>query len=197
MRISLIPCTLLTLRAGFTQTLQAFRSESDATAVSEGQEPTFSLQDLVKLWLERDPLPAKLQAVSLAGQHDSATFDWHQEISHPLASSVTRTLRDIHLASILSVGFCYLPRRTFDTSTASYRSDRIPCIVTSSADKRIAFTSTSTWELEDAFDMGATILAVKQNPKYPYLMLSGAMDGSHTITNLLTRGQTRVKEHAK
>jgi hypothetical protein len=194
--------SVLSYVAGYNHTLEAFKSESSAAtedASSKTTEPAFNLQQLVELWMEHESLPRKLQTITLAGKQTKSgePFDWHQDISSPVPSSVSRTLRDIHLSSILSVGFAHLPRRVFDTSTASYRSERISCIVTSSADKRIAFTSTHTWELEDAFDMGATVLAVKLNPVYPYLMLSGAMDGTFTITNLITREQTRLKEHAK
>ena len=141
---------------------------------------------------------ASLSGTSAGPSAGHEPFDWYSDL--PLSAipkTVTRTLRDVHLAGVLSVNYCLLPRRIFDTSTASYRSEKIPCIITTSTDKRIAFTSTGTWALEDEYQMKAVTLSVKTSEQHPWLMLSGAMDGSVTVTDLLTREQSVMKEHSK
>ena len=199
--------------AGFEQTLSAFNTEAkpdsdlQAATFSHSISSSFNLQSLVQTWLDRqrqEALTSQFATTSLSGtragspRQANEPFDWYSDL--PLSAipkTVTRTLRDVHLAGVLSVNYCLLPRRIFDTSTASYRSEKIPCIVTTSTDKRIAFTSTETWTLEDEYQMKAVTLAVKTSEAHPWLMLSGAMDGSVTVTDLLTREQSVMKEHNK
>lgn len=186
--------------SGYTQTLVAFQAEAPPSS-SSGAGPALplDLKKLVQLWLDQQAISDKLAEADLNVHVQKAqAFDWHKSITPILPHRVTRTLRDIHLSAILSVAYCQLPRRTFDTATASYRSERIPCIVTSSTDKRICFTNTRDWTLEDSFEPCSSVtLSIKMNPVYPWLMLSGAMDGSYSITNLLTREVSNNKVHSK
>lgn len=158
-----------------------------------------SLPDVVDLLLQQQDLARELSATTLNESAELAKpFDWHVGITSPLPQSVTRTLRDIHLSSILSVTFTHLPQRIFDTTTAAYVSKAIPCIATSSTDKRIVFTSTETWEVVDSYEpTSSATLVTKFNPIYPYLMLNGSMNGVATVTNLLTREDTSFRNHTK
>ena len=151
------------------------------------------------LLLQQQDLSKRLSETKLNNGVDALEpFDWHKDIATPLPKSVTQTLRSIHLSSILSVCFTWLPQRIFDTTTASYSSKRVPCIATSSTDKRIVFTSTETWDVVDAHEpTGSATLTTKFNPVYPFLMLSGAMNGVTTVTNLITREATSFRDHAK
>ncbi|CAD6568239.1 MAG: hypothetical protein CYPHOPRED_002442 [Cyphobasidiales sp. Tagirdzhanova-0007] len=187
---------LLILAVDFPNTLSAFKTE--ASPIASTSNSTINLEQLVEAWLAEQALLGNSGLASVKPPLPSpAAFDWHKEISPALPTAISRTLRNVHLSSILSVGTCYLPKRVFDTTSASYRSERVQCIVTSSTDKRVAFTNTLTWSLEDDFQPSkSATLAVKINPVYP-LMLSGAMDGTYSIINLLTRKMESIKEHAK
>lgn len=185
--------------SGYPKTLAAFESETSISS-AEGPFDSISLADVVDLLLQHQQLSKRLSAATLddAAGVAARPFDWHTEVSTSLPKSVSRTLRNIHLSSILSVCFTLLPQRIFDTSTATYTSKSIPCIATSSTDKRIVFTSTETWDVVDEYEPTASAtLVTKFNPVYPYLMLSGAMNGATTITNLITREATTFRDHTK
>jgi hypothetical protein len=186
--------------SGYTHTLAAFQAEApkSSSSLSRPSLP-LDLKKLVQLWLDQQAISDRLAAADLNDHVQKAqAFDWHKGITPSLPHRITRTLRDIHLSAILSVTYCQLPRRTFDTVTASYKSERVPCIVTSSTDKRICFTNTRDWTLEDSFEQCSSVtLSIKMNPAYPWLMLSGAMDGSYSISNLLTREVSTHKVHSK
>lgn len=150
--------------------------------------------------MHQESLAKQLAASSISGtgNFEDGSFDWHTEIPSDLPKAVSRTLRHIHQSGILSVTACQLPRRVFNTSNASYESFFVSCIVTSGVDKRVAFTNTTNWTVEDDFAPCKSVtLGVRLNPVYPFLMLTCAMDGSCTITNLLTRASTTMKEHSK
>lgn len=183
--------------SGYVETLKAF--EAEALVLPTQRLLPVELQQLVQAYLEQEELAQHLESSHISDAIASSDdFDWFSDITCSLPHRVTQSLNDVHLTGILSVEYCKLPRRTFDTSSASYRSDDIQCIVTSAVDKRILFTNIQSFQQEDAFEpVNAATLAVRLNPRYPYLMLSGAMDGSCTITNLLTRQSVIVRDHAK
>ena len=196
---------LIDLLPGYTDTLKAFIAEKIQSNAANGQEQIpetaalpFELQQLVEHYLNHDGLYEGFRNLSITGTTSQNTFDWYSELKLPLPTRITRTIRDAHLSGVLSVTYCELPRRNFSTQSACYRSTNTPCIVTTSVDKRIVFTNTTSWDQEDAYGpLDSVALVTKCNPKYPWLMAVGNMDGSIVVVNLLTRVSQKFKMHSK
>lgn len=187
---------------GYSDTLKAFIAEKNKSngqqQIAETAALPFELQQLVEHYLNHDGLYEGFRNLSITSTTLQNTFDWYSELNLPLPTRVTTTIRDAHLSGVLSVTYCELPRRNFSTQSACYRSTNTPCIVTTSVDKRIVFTSTTSWEQEDAYGpLDSVALVTKSNPKYPWLMAVGSMDGSILVLNLLTRASEKLKVHSK
>ncbi|GAA96991.1 uncharacterized protein L969DRAFT_235362 [Mixia osmundae IAM 14324] len=177
-------------RNGFAETLTALTQEAGLSALS--LETTVSLEELIDRHLS-----ARLVEEDAASEPSQDVLE--QEACPPWPTRVTKSLMTIHATNVLSVVAHDLPRRTFDTSTATYKHEHIPCFVTTAADKTIKFVNLQTYELEEMYSPAAgPTLCVTFHPTHPQLMLSSAMDGTVTLTDLIARQTMQtMKNHSR
>lgn len=105
--------------------------------------------------LVADAVSAQL-AQQLAATSLSAGIDGEQTLAElvkaPLPPTATlgaviRSVDDVSAANLLAVKVATLPRRTFDTATASYHAQWVKSIVAASADKAIRVIDYATGEV--------------------------------------------------
>ncbi|WVW86312.1 hypothetical protein I302_108354 [Kwoniella bestiolae CBS 10118] len=100
---------------------------------------------------------------------------------------VRRSIEGISAMNLLTVGEGKIPRRVFDTSTASYRASYTSSIITTSVDKTVRFTDYKTGEVDGIIEPHkAAVLSFALHPQNPRYLLTGSMDGTTVLTDLIT-----------
>ncbi|OXG77673.1 hypothetical protein C349_05210 [Cryptococcus neoformans var. grubii Br795] len=101
--------------------------------------------------------------------------------------STDRGFYGVSAANLLTVGAFHVPRREFDTTSAVYRTSCPLDIVTTSVDKTLKIIDYSSGEVNKALQPHrAAILTFAFHPQNPRYLLTGSMDGTTVLTDLLT-----------
>ncbi|TXT04344.1 hypothetical protein VHUM_04111 [Vanrija humicola] len=135
-------------------------------------------------------LAQKLAATTLAaGIEGESLADLVKAPLPPTATlgAVIRSVEDVSAANLLAVKVATLPRRTFDTASASYRAEWVKSIVAASADKAIRVIDYATGEVTSLLELHkAPALTFAVHPTNGRYLASGSMDGSTVLSDLVT-----------
>ncbi|WVQ94844.1 hypothetical protein IAU59_001927 [Kwoniella sp. CBS 9459] len=100
---------------------------------------------------------------------------------------VRRSIEGVSAMNLLTVGEAKVPKRVFDTSTASYVASYPSSIITTSVDKTLKIIDYNTGEVDRILEPHkAAILSFAIHPLNPRYLLTGSMDGTTVLTDLIT-----------
>ncbi|OCF34194.1 hypothetical protein I316_04144 [Kwoniella heveanensis BCC8398] len=100
---------------------------------------------------------------------------------------VKRNIEGVSAMNLLTVGEAKLPKRVFDTSTASYVASYPSSIITTSVDKTLKIIDYHTGEVDRILEPHkAAVLSFAIHPLNPRYLLTGSMDGTTVLTDLIT-----------
>ncbi|TYJ58014.1 hypothetical protein B9479_001373 [Cryptococcus floricola] len=111
------------------------------------------------------------------------------ELPRGVALSPTeRSLDSISASSLLTVTVSHVPKRVFDTSTASYKASYDLSIITSSVDKTLKVVDFDTGDVAMILQPHrAAILTFAVYPLNPRYILTGSMDGTVVLMDVISR----------
>ncbi|ODN94860.1 hypothetical protein L198_05008 [Cryptococcus wingfieldii CBS 7118] len=103
-------------------------------------------------------------------------------------SPTERSLGSISASSLLTVTVSHVPKRVFDTSTASYKASYDLSIITSSVDKTLKVVDFDTGDVAMILQPHrAAILTFAVYPLNPRYILTGSMDGTVVLMDVISR----------
>ncbi|WWC91850.1 uncharacterized protein L201_006797 [Kwoniella dendrophila CBS 6074] len=185
------------LAANYPSVLSSFLSASQTPPPDLSQPPVPDLRTLVEDYVS-EQITRNLQDVQIDHDMEKATDgSWKGwtpndivKISLPSEvklQGVKRSIEGISAMNLLTVGTTQIPRRVFDTSIAAYRSSYTPSIITTSVDKSLRIIDYRTGEVDSIIEPHkAAILAFAIHPQNPRYLLTGSMDGTTILTDLIT-----------
>ncbi|KIR81449.1 hypothetical protein I306_01429 [Cryptococcus gattii EJB2] len=101
--------------------------------------------------------------------------------------STDRKFEGVSAANLLTVAAVRVPKREFDTSSAVYRTSCPLDIVTTSVDKTLKIIDYSSGEVNKTLQPHrAAILTFAFHPQNSRYLLTGSMDGTTVLTDILT-----------
>ncbi|WRT70093.1 uncharacterized protein IL334_007087 [Kwoniella shivajii] len=113
-------------------------------------------------------------------------------------SAVKRSIEGISAMNLLTVGEGRIPKRIFDTTSASYRVSYTPSIITTSVDKTLKIIDYKTGEVDRILEPHkAAILSFAVHPQNPRYLLTGSMDGTSVLTDIITCQQLQSFKSTK
>lgn len=196
----------------YTASASSLRSDAARAGLHLPSLPSDShlsldLRQLVEQYRSHQSAEARrLRALQFSSTHASRAIVDPLTLTLPgpstLPFALHRTHSFLHASNNLSIAQLNLPRRSFDTSTSSYKNTVETCLVTTAADKRIVFSHAQTGEVEEILENKdghqAAVLSVTQDPEDPRCIVSSGMDARVVVWDLLTRKPVQVlHEHSK
>ncbi|OCF61437.1 hypothetical protein L486_01085 [Kwoniella mangroviensis CBS 10435] len=185
------------LAQNYPSVLPSFLSASHTAPPDLTQPPKPDLKTLVEDYIS-EQLVKDLGHVEIDEDMEPATDGswrgWSNKdiVKMSLAPEVTlqgvrRSIEGISAMNLLTVGAERVPRRLFDTTTASYRATYTPSIITTSVDKTVRIIDYNTGEVDRILEPHkAAVLSFALHPQNPRYMLTGSMDGTTVLTDLIT-----------
>ncbi|WVR09573.1 hypothetical protein IAU60_006642 [Kwoniella sp. DSM 27419] len=186
------------LATHYPSVLPTFLEASHTPGPDLTNPPSPDLRTLVEDWasaqLAKRVQDVSIQEVEMEPAQDGSWQGWTLKdmMQVPLAPEVklggmTRSIEGVSAMNLLTVGEAKLPKRYFDTSTASYVASYPSSIITTSVDKSLKIIDYATGEVERILEPHkAAILAFAVHPLNPRYLLTGSMDGATTLTDLIT-----------
>ncbi|KAK8853340.1 hypothetical protein IAR55_004044 [Kwoniella newhampshirensis] len=180
------------LATNYPSVLEPFLQASHLPHPDPSQPPNPDLRTLVEDWASQQ-LVNNLDAViideEMAPVDDGSWRGWTikdvlrlQLKEDVKLTGVQRSFEGISAANLLTVGVAKVPKREFDTSTASYRATYSSRIITTSVDKSLKIIDYETGEVERILEPHrAAILAFAFHPANPRYLLTGTV-----LTDLIT-----------
>ncbi|ORX39407.1 WD40-repeat-containing domain protein [Kockovaella imperatae] len=164
-----------------------------------GQDaPDTDLRTIVEDYYLSTKLPKQLDSVEISThERDSLGQGWKGWTAKDIAGikldpdvklgGVIRSIDGISAANLLTVMLARIPYREFDTASAEYRARFQLDIVTTSVDKTIKFINHVSGEVSRILQPHqAAILAFDVHPLNPRYLVTGSMDGTTILTDLIT-----------
>nr|XP_031861630.1 uncharacterized protein CI109_002860 [Kwoniella shandongensis]KAA5528702.1 hypothetical protein CI109_002860 [Kwoniella shandongensis] len=186
------------LATNYPSVLEPFLQASHIPAPDPSQPPNPDLRTLVEDWASQQ-LVNNLDAVviedeEMAPVDDGSWRGWTTKDVMKLTlkedvklSGAKRSLEGISASNLLTVGQAKVPKREFVTSTASYQATYPSKIITTSVDKSLKIIDYQSGEVERILQPHrAAILAFALHPTNPRYLLTGSMDGTTVLTDLVT-----------
>ncbi|WVO16717.1 hypothetical protein L204_104398 [Cryptococcus depauperatus] len=184
------------LASSYPSVLEPFLRASKASLPDPARPPQPDLRTLVEDWLSEQ----------LAQQMAVATIDENKELvrngswqgwkikdmlriklKENVEFSVRSKIEGISAANLLSVTALHVPCREFDTSLAVYKASCPLSIVVTSVDKTLKIIDYNSREVDRIIQPHrAAILSFAFHPVNPRFLLTGSMDGTTILTDLIT-----------
>lgn len=148
-------------------------------------------------------LASKLAQTSISNQ-PSAQTSLDELLAVPLTegarlTNIRQTFSAVSASNLLGVRFVpHVPKRAFDTSTASYRAWHVPRLLVTGVDRTLKTVDPATGEVDQLFQPHkAAILSFAQHPTRRRYILTASMDGFAVITDLITGKEMQRFQHGK
>ncbi|WVQ84556.1 hypothetical protein IAT38_006710 [Cryptococcus sp. DSM 104549] len=186
------------LATNYPSVLQPFIQAAHISSPDLLNPPSPDLQTLVGNWLSEN-VAVQLANVTLDSKFKSLSngswTGWKAEDMVQLGikdgvalKGPRRSLGHISASNLLTVDVLKVPTRQFNTSLAGYHAQYPLRVVTSSVDKSISIVDYASGEVESIFQPHkAAVLTFAFHPTHPRYMVSGSMDGTTVITDVITR----------
>ncbi|GAA5928945.1 hypothetical protein JCM1841_006424 [Sporobolomyces salmonicolor] len=191
---------------GYSSTLSSFAAEAhsrhpalrlpalDSSSQSvEGDD----WNDVVEEWIARRMTRLKVndEGERIMDQLEGLEFE-----NAVLPTKVETVVREG--SNLLAVKKGVMPRKKWDSAELQFKSDTVPCILTTSVDRTLKLWSTSSrsFELLDSHSFSSPVLSFTQHPQpaSARFVACGTMEGSLSIVDLVTREVVvKVKDHNK
>ncbi|GAA5886717.1 hypothetical protein JCM5296_006380 [Sporobolomyces johnsonii] len=191
---------------GYSSTLSSFAAEAHARhpalRLPALDSPAHSVEgddwnDVVEEWIARRMSRLKVNDDGERIRDQLETLELEDAL---LPSKVETVVREG--SNLLAIKKGVLPRKRWDSAELQFKSDTVPCILTTSVDRTLKLWSTSSpsFELLDSHSFSSPVLSFTQHPQ-PALarfVACGTMEGSLSIVDLVTREVVvKVKDHNK
>ncbi|WVQ74371.1 hypothetical protein IAR50_003971 [Cryptococcus sp. DSM 104548] len=153
--------------------------------------PSPDLRTVVEDWMAQQ-ISDQLRISGISdGVDDKENLEWFLGIDLPRGVALSPTdknLDSISASSLLTVTVSHVPKRVFDTSTASYKASYEQSIITSSVDKTLKVIDFDTGDVAMILQPhSAAILTFATYPLNPRYILTGSMDGTAVLTDVISQ----------
>ncbi|WWC72153.1 uncharacterized protein I206_106113 [Kwoniella pini CBS 10737] len=185
------------LAQNYPSVLPSFLAASCTAPPDLAQPPVPDLRTLVEDYASQ-AIVRELENVQVDDEmekaEDGSWKGWTAKdiVKLPLAPEVKlgglkMSIEGISAMNLLAVGEAKIPKRVFDTNTASYRCSFDSKIITTSVDKSLRIIDRKTGEVEESLEPhSAAVLSFAVHPQNPRYLLTGSMDGTAVLTDLIT-----------
>ncbi|KAL7424474.1 hypothetical protein Q5752_000158 [Cryptotrichosporon argae] len=185
------------LATNYPSALAPFLSAAAVPAPDPAHPPTPDLRTLVSDHLSAS-LAADVSSLTVSTSASApAADDWSAWSLADMArlelapevklDRVGRTIDGVSASNLLTVDVRLLPTRTFDTRTAEYRAAWHRRIITSSVDRTLKVLDYETGDVDAILEPHrAPVLCFDVHPVNPRYIVTGSMDGTTVLTDLLT-----------
>ncbi|GAA5833879.1 hypothetical protein JCM9279_001649 [Rhodotorula babjevae] len=198
---------------GYSSTLEAFvldssnthprlQSHLDRPAAAPPAEPHAhdtgeDLQDVVDEWLASRLARLKVHDTAATLREQLDQLEYPDEGASKVGPARTAWRE---ASNVLTVTSAVVPRREWDSSELRFRTDHVPCILTTAVDRTLKVHSAASFELLDSYSLPSPALSVAQHPVHEHrrFVLCATMEGSLLVVDLVSREvKARVKDHTK
>ncbi|GMK56777.1 hypothetical protein CspeluHIS016_0306170 [Cutaneotrichosporon spelunceum] len=184
------------LAAHAPQALHPFLAASDTPAPDPANPPTPDLLTLITDARAAE-LAAQLQNTHLAPKEDTRALLAEHLPPTDTLSVVHRTIDYVSDNNLTAVAVADLPRRSFDTTTAEYATQRARSIVVGGADRAIRVVDWASGEVIQMLQFKAPVLCLAVHPTNTRYIVSGGMDGTLTLSDVVTHMPVQTFSGAK
>ncbi|ORY33390.1 WD40-repeat-containing domain protein [Naematelia encephala] len=180
------------LATNYPSVLDAFVQAAHIAPPDVTQPPNPDLRTLLSDW-QSQQVTERLEAVTI-DENAEGWQKWKLRDFTKIAMSpeekllgAKRTLEGITAANLLTVQVQHVPKRVFDLASASYIASRPLSILTSSVDKTLRIIDYESGEVDRIIEPHrAAILSFALHPTNPRYLVTGSMDGTTVLTDLIT-----------
>lgn len=159
------------------------------------------MQDWQSSLLASKLAATKLSSSSLSGAEDSPSLDTLMKMQIPEPIGLTKVDKSFHgfaIGNLLGVKHANVPKRTFDTATARYRASHQDRLLVTGVDKTLRTIDPLTGEVDQLFQTHkAAILTFAQHPIKKRYLLTGSMDATANLTDMITGAVVQTFKHSK
>ncbi|WVF67245.1 hypothetical protein IAT40_001993 [Kwoniella sp. CBS 6097] len=188
------------LSTNYPSVLPSFLEASHLPSPDPSNPPNPDLRTLVEDYLStqlvKDLNDANIDdgEVEMEPTNDGSWRGWtHKEMMKVTMDpgvkleGVKRNIEGVSAMNLLTVGEAKVPKRVFDTATASYVASYPSSIITTSVDKTLKIIDYQTGEVDRILEPHkAAVLSFAVHPLNPRYLLTGSMDGTTILTDLIT-----------
>ncbi|GAA5943755.1 hypothetical protein JCM3775_000943 [Rhodotorula graminis] len=158
------------------------------------------LQDVVDEWLAARLARLRVHdsAATLRDQLDQ--LEYYAEASGSSAAVGPARTAWRETSNVLTVSRAVVPRREWDSSELRFRTDDVPCLLTTAVDRTLTVHDSATFALVDSYSLPSPCLSLAQHPvpEHRRFVLCATMEGSLLVVDLVSREvKARVKDHTK
>ncbi|GAA6028276.1 hypothetical protein JCM8097_006952 [Rhodosporidiobolus ruineniae] len=189
---------------GYTKTLDALLNESISTNPrlpvliehsGAADDSGVGLEDVVEYLLAARLARAKLDDPAAPLRDD---LNQLHLVDNALPKKVRTAVSEA--SNVLTVKKGVLPKRSWDSAELRFRSEHIPCILSTAVDRTLKLHSLDSFDLLDSFPLPSPALSFVQHPVpgQERFVACATMEGSLSVIDLVTREvKAKVKDHSK